>query len=166
MKDKKITLAGDARKGLISGIKKLDSAVGSTLGPNGTTVVIEAIGKAVVTKDGVSVASQIQLADPIENLGLTMVKQASQQAAKLAGDGTTTATILTSSIIEMGDIAVSTGANANGVKRGIELARDVYLDKLDTDFTKTITEEKEILSVATISSNNKSFAFLYNSSLL
>ncbi len=156
MKDKKITLNSKAKEGLINGVKKLNDAVSSTLGPNGSTVVIEAPGRTIVTKDGVTVASYIQLKDHVENLGVSMVKQVSEQAAKLAGDGTTTATILATSIIEEGYKAITVGANANGVKRGLEIARQVYLEYLASDYKRELQSETDILNVATISANNDS----------
>ena len=124
---KRIHLDNEGRSKLISGIDKLAAAVGSTLGASGRTVVIENdFGGAHITKDGVTVAESIQVEDPVENLGMTMLKQAAKNTASKAGDGTTTSTVLAKAII---DHAMSSPIESSfrDVKIGIEKARDYII---------------------------------------
>jgi chaperonin GroEL len=154
MQNKNITIGTDARSKLISGINKLNNATVSTLGPNGQCVAIQTKNGLVVTKDGVSVARSIKLADPEENLGVDLIKQVSSETADKAGDGTTTSTLLATEMINAGFQNVIAGANGNQIKSGMEYARKVYTDILKTKYVKQIENENSINHIATISANN------------
>lgn len=151
---KNVAFGSDARSGLIDGVNKLAEAVKATMGPGGRTVVLEKeYGSPAITKDGVSVAKEIFFKDPLENLGAQIVKEVALKTAKIAGDGTTTATVLAQAIINAGYKYISQGASATEVKRGIELATErvvTYLKQLSYDVKST----DQIKQVATISANN------------
>ena len=120
---KQLLYTDDARKKLLAGADKLAHAVGITLGPTGRNVIIDkSFGGPTVTKDGVTVSKEIDLADPFENMGSKLVNAVAQKTSDVAGDGTTTATILALSIYQEGLRAVTSGANPMAVKRGIERA--------------------------------------------
>jgi len=155
MKSKKVIIHDDdARQALLRGINILTAAVSSTLGPKGRNVILDSKGKLPhITKDGVTVANEIELTDPIENIGAQLVKEVASKTNELAGDGTTTATVLTHSIFTDGLKMVTAGADPMELKRGIDAAvRDVVrsLRKL----SRSIKTNKEIEQIATISSNN------------
>jgi chaperonin GroEL len=151
----KVTLQAEARDSLISGVNVLADAVASTLGPNGKAVVIQTPrGFPLVTKDGVTVASCINLEDENENLGVSLIKQVSQQAAVKAGDGTTTATVLARAMIVDGEKLVNKGVNSNAIKTGMELALEEFKTILTDKYSKEISDPAEITNVATISANN------------
>jgi chaperonin GroEL len=150
----KVTLQSEARDSLIRGVNVLTDAVASTLGPNGKAVVIQTAGYPLVTKDGVTVASCINLEDENENLGVSLIKQVSQQAAVKAGDGTTTATVLARAMIVDGEKLVNKGVNSNAIKTGMELALEEFKTILSDKYSKEISDPAEITSVATISANN------------
>lgn len=152
---KQIYMNADARTKLKDGIDALANAVKVTLGPKGRNVVIDKGPMAPsVTKDGVSVAKQIELQDPIENIGARLVKEVASKTADLAGDGTTTATILAQSMINAGLKNVTAGANPIDLKHGIEYAVQQIVDHLDERAIEVATDSKQIAQVATISANN------------
>ena len=141
----------EGRQKLIAGIDKLAAAVGSTLGASGRTVIIENdFGGAHVTKDGVTVAESIQVSDPVENLGMTLLKQASKNTASRAGDGTTTSTVLAKAIIDKYSVH-PIKASFRDVKIGIEKARDYIIEQLDKKSVKV--DDKRIENVSIISAN-------------
>ena len=149
---KELSFKKEAKDGLISGINKLAEAVGSTLGASGRTVVLEDdFGNPHVTKDGVTVANYINLEDPVENLGVTMLKQASRQTASKAGDGTTTATVLAHSILEEA-YKVSNKTNSRELKDGINSAVKKVIKYLES--TSIEAKGQMINQIATISTNN------------
>ena len=128
---KKILYGVDARDGLKRGVDALANAVKATLGPKGRNVVIDKkFGSPAVTKDGVSVAKEIELKDPIENMGAQMVKEVASKTADIAGDGTTTATVLAQAIVAGGTKNVAAGANPMDLKRGIDKAVEAVVASL------------------------------------
>src|SRR5215468_1522512 len=151
---KQLLYTDDARKKLLAGAEKLAHAVGITLGPTGRNVIIEkSFGGPTVTKDGVTVSKEIDLADPFENMGAKLVNAVAQKTSDVAGDGTTTATILALSVYQEGLRAVTAGANPMAVKRGIDKAVEAAVEKLDK-MSKQIKSKEEMEQVATISANN------------
>lgn len=143
-----------AREKLKSGVDKLANAVKVTLGPKGRNVIIDKkFGAPSVTKDGVSVAKEIELKDPIENMGAQLVKEVASKTADAAGDGTTTATVLAQAIFNHGIKNVTAGANPMDLKRGIDKAVTVVIENLRTQ-SKTISNSNEIAQVGSISANN------------
>ena len=146
----------DARSKVRAGVNKLASAVKSTLGPKGRNVLIEKEnGAPQITKDGVSVAKEIHLTDPIENMGAQAIKEVSMKAAKMAGDGTTTATVLASVIYNEGLKAINAGVNPIELKRGMDKATEAVINNL-RETSKDVVTIDEIRQVATISANNDS----------
>lgn len=146
----------EARDLLKKGVDTLANAVKVTLGPRGRNVVIDKkYGAPLVTKDGVTVAKEIELKDAIENMGAQMVKEVASKTADVAGDGTTTATVLAQAIVREGLKNVAAGANPMEVKRGIDEATKVVVEKLKK-ISKTISDDKEIAQVGTISANGDS----------
>jgi len=144
----------DARASLKRGVDKLADAVAVTLGPKGRNVVLEKkFGAPTVTKDGVTVAKEIELEDPFENLGAQMVKEVASKTSDVAGDGTTTATLLARSIFNEGLKNVTAGANPMHLKRGIEKAVKAVVEELKK-LSKEVTEKEEIANVGAISANN------------
>ncbi|WP_297889190.1 chaperonin GroEL [Sulfurihydrogenibium sp.] len=154
MAAKRMVYGDEARAKLKAGVDKLANAVKVTLGPRGREVILEKKwGSPVVTKDGVSVAKEIELSDPYENMAAQLVKEVASKTADVAGDGTTTATILTQAIYEEGLKAVASGANPVYVKRGIDEAVKIIIEELKK-LSKPVSGRKEIEQVATISANN------------
>ena len=152
---KKITFSKDARELLATGVDKLADAVTATLGPSGRNVIIEEdMGNPVSTKDGVTVAKSVELKNKVENLGAQIVKQAAIKTADLAGDGTTTSTLLAQSILSEGIDRMKQGSNAVDIKRGIDNAVKSIVDNLQDNYSKEITDEEQLKQVATISANN------------
>ncbi len=150
---KKIAFGTEARAAIREGVKKLAAAVKVTLGPCGRVVVLEkSFGSPTVTKDGVSVAKEIELEDPFENMGAQMVKEVASKTSTVAGDGTTTATILAESIFEEGLKNITAGANPLQVKRGIDTAVDTIVKELQKMST-AVASSKQIEQVATCSAN-------------
>ena len=150
-----IEFGPEGRKKLVKGIDTLADAVVSTLGPNGRNVVIEKEHNQVQsTKDGVTVARQISLKDPIENLGVNLVREASIKTADKAGDGTTTSTLLAREMINEGLQHLTNGANAVDIKRGIDKAVGSVIESLKSNIAEDISEEGQLEQVATISANN------------
>ncbi len=145
----------DARNRMKRGVDTLADAVKVTLGPKGRNVVIEKkFGAPAVTKDGVTVAKEIELEDPIENMGAQMVKEVASKTADVAGDGTTTATVLAQSIITEGLKNVAAGANPMDIKRGIDKAVDIVVENLKSQSQTVGSDNKKIQQVASISANN------------
>jgi len=145
----------EARNKMKKGVDTLANAVKVTLGPKGRNVVIEKkFGAPQVTKDGVSVAKEIELEDPIENMGAQMVKEVASKTADIAGDGTTTATVLAQSIISEGLKMVAAGANPMDLKRGIDKAVSIVVENLKSQSQTVGNDSKKIQQVATISANN------------
>src|SRR5438046_1248596 len=151
---KQLLYTDDARKKLLSGAEKLARAVGSTLGPTGRNVIIDkSFGGPTVTKDGVTVSKEIELPDPFENMGAKLVNAVAQKTSDVAGDGTTTATILALAIYQEGLRNITAGANPTAVKRGIDKAVEAVTKKLD-EMSKRLTKKEEMEQVAGISANN------------
>jgi chaperonin GroEL len=156
MAAKKMAFGTDARKSIHKGIKKLARAVKITLGPCGRNVILEkSWGSPTVTKDGVTVAKEIELEDSYENMGAQMVKEVASKTSNLAGDGTTTATILAESIFEEGLKNVTAGANAMQVKRGIDMAVEAIVEELKK-MSIPVASSRQIEQVATCSANQDS----------
>src|SRR5712671_911793 len=129
---KQLLYTDDARKKLLQGADKLARAVGVTLGPTGRNVILDkSFGGPTVTKDGVTVSKEIDLPDPFENMGAKLVNAVAQKTSDVAGDGTTTATIMALSIYQEGLRNITAGANPMSVKRGIDKAVDVVVDFLE-----------------------------------
>jgi chaperonin GroEL len=151
---KEIAYNTEARNSLKKGVDQLANAVKVTLGPKGRNVVIERkFGSPLVTKDGVSVAKEIELENALENVGAQMVKEVASKTSDVAGDGTTTATVLAQSIIAEGLKNVTAGANPMGIKKGIDLAKDSIVKSI-AKLSKEIPDSKQIAQVATISAND------------
>ena len=145
----------DARDGLKRGVDALANAVKVTLGPKGRNVIIsKSFGAPYVTKDGVTVAKEIELADPLENMGAQMVKEVASKTNDLAGDGTTTATVLAQSIVKEGLKNVAAGANPMDLKRGIDKAVEAIVEDLAKQSKKVGDSSEMIKQVASISANN------------
>ena len=152
---KKIVFDIDARDGIKRGVDALANAVKVTLGPKGRNVIIgKAFGAPQVTKDGVSVAKEIELEDPLENMGAQMVKEVASKTNDLAGDGTTTATILAQAIVKEGLKNVAAGANPLDLKKGIDKAVGAIVLELDKIATEVGGSSEKIHQVASISANN------------
>ena len=153
MAAKKIAFGSDARSAVRDGVKKLAKAVKITLGPCGRNVILEkSFGSPAVTKDGVTVAKEIELEDAYENMGAQMVKEVASKTSSVAGDGTTTATILAESIFDEGLKNITAGANAMQVKRGIEAGVEAIVNELHKMSTSVVSS-KQFEQVATCSAN-------------
>ena len=151
---KDIAYSLDARGSLKAGVDKLANAVRVTLGPKGRNVVIEKkFGAPTVTKDGVTVAKEIELENKLENVGAQMVREVASKTSDVAGDGTTTATVLAQSIVNEGIKNVTAGANPMAIKRGIDAARDAVVDAIKAQ-SKDLPDSQQIAQVATISAND------------
>src|SRR5881409_910636 len=151
---KQLLFNEEARAALMRGVNIMSHAVKVTLGPKGRNVVIaKRFGSPVLTKDGVTVAKEIELKDPYENMGAQMVKEVASKTSDIAGDGTTTATVLAQAIVRGGLKNVTAGANPMGLKRGIERAVEAVVEELK-HMSKSTKDKKEIAQVATIASNN------------
>jgi chaperonin GroEL len=152
---KQLLYTDDARKKLLSGAEKLAKAVGITLGPTGRNVIIDkSFGGPTVTKDGVTVSKEIDLQDPFENMGAKLVNAVAQKTSDVAGDGTTTATILALAVYQEGLRIITAGANPMAVKRGIDKAVDAATTHLTDKLTRRLTKKEEMEHVASISANN------------
>src|SRR6266404_3401865 len=151
---KQLLYTDEARKKLLAGADKLAHAVGITLGPTGRNVILDkSFGGPTVTKDGVTVSKEIELADPFENMGAKLVNAVAQKTSDVAGDGTTTATILALSIYQEGLRNITAGANPMLVKRGIDRAVEAAVKHLES-MTKKLSKKEEMEQVAGISANN------------
>ena len=156
MAAKQLAFDEEARNSIKQGVDKLAEAVKVTLGPKGRNVVLDKkFGAPTITKDGVTVAKEIELEDPYENMGAQMVKEVASKTSDVAGDGTTTATILAQSIYREGLKNVAAGHNPMALKRGIEKAVDKVVDSIQ-GLSKEVSEKTEIAQVAAISANNDS----------
>ena len=154
MAAKQLAFDEEARNSIKQGVDKLAEAVKVTLGPKGRNVVLDKkFGAPTITKDGVTVAKEIELEDPYENMGAQMVKEVASKTSDVAGDGTTTATILAQSIYREGLKNVAAGHNPMALKRGIEKAVDTVVDAIQ-GLSKEVSEKTEIAQVAAISANN------------
>ena len=155
MSAKQIVYDSEARQLVLKGIEKLSKAVKSTLGPRGRTVVIEKkFGSPTITTDGVSVAKEIELENPFENMGAQMVREVASKTSDIAGDGTTTATVLVESIYREGLKNVTAGASPMEIRRGIDLATEAIVAALEKQ-SKKVKEGAEIAQVGTISANGE-----------
>src|SRR5437660_3667779 len=154
---KQLLYTDEARKKLLAGAEKLAHAVGLTLGPTGRNVILDkSFGGPTVTKDGVTVSKEIDLPDPFENMGAKLVNAVAQKTSDVAGDGTTTATILALSIYQEGLRNITAGANPMAVKRGIDKAVEGVVKFLE-GMTKKLSKKEEMEQVASISANNDPF---------
>ena len=150
---KQIKFDAEARQKILAGVEKLSNAVTSTLGPSGRNVILDKkFGSPQITKDGVTVAKEIELPDPFENMGAQMVKEVASKTNDVAGDGTTTATLLAESIYREGLKNLTAGANAMALKRGIDKATAAVVDAIAKQSKKVKTAD-EIAQVATLSAN-------------
>src|SRR6266404_4652159 len=153
MAAKDVRFAGDAREKMLRGVDILANAVKVTLGPKGRNVVLDkSFGAPRITKDGVTVAKEIELEDKFENMGAQMVREVASKTSDLAGDGTTTATVLAQAIVKEGSKAVAAGMNPMDLKRGIDLAVEAVVKDLEAN-SKKVTSNEEISQVGTISAN-------------
>src|SRR5512132_3775211 len=153
MAAKDVKFARDARERILRGVDILADAVKVTLGPKGRNVVIEkSFGAPRITKDGVAVAKEIELKDKFENMGAQMVREVASKTSDVAGDGTTTATVLAQAIFREGSKMVAAGHNPMEIKRGIDRAVENVIEKLKT-LSKPTKDPKEIAQVGTISAN-------------
>ena len=143
----------EARKRLLSGIEKVAKAVKVTLGPCGRNVMFQKGDGVIVTKDGVTVAKEVSLEDPVENLGASLIKQVASKTNEIAGDNTTTSTVLAYAIVKEGMKAVASGMRPIEIKRGIDKATEFVIDNL-VEHSKPVETNEEITNVATISANN------------
>ena len=151
---KNITFSEEARQAILRGVDQLANAVKVTLGPKGRNVVIEKrYGSPLITKDGVTVAKEVELPDPLENIGAQMVKEVASKTNDVAGDGTTTATVLAQYIYRDGMKNVVAGANPMDIKRGIDKAVEAVIAELK-NISKPVSTNKEIEQIGTISANN------------
>jgi len=154
MAAKEIIFEEEGRRALLRGVEKLAKAVKVTLGPAGRNVILEKkFGSPTITKDGVTVAKEIELPDPFENLGAQLVREVASKTSDVAGDGTTTATILAEAIFRNGLKYIASGANAIEIKRGIDTAVEKVVEELKK-MSREVQGRKEISEVASISANN------------
>lgn len=152
---KEILFDADARSGMAAGVKKLSDAVKGTLGPKGRYVALErSFGAPLVTNDGVTVAREIDLEDPVENMGAQLVREAAVKTNDVAGDGTTTATLLADVIVAEGLRNVTAGADALGIRRGIEMATEAVVDAIKAS-AQEVTTEDQVANVGTISAGDE-----------
>ena len=153
MAAKDVKFSTEARDKMLRGIDILANAVRVTLGPKGRNVVLDkSFGAPRITKDGVTVAKEIELEDKFENMGAQMVREVASKTSDVAGDGTTTATVLAASIVREGAKAVAAGMNPMDLKRGIDLAVEAIVEDLKKN-SKNVTSNEEIAQVGTISAN-------------
>ena len=151
---KQMVFSEEARASILKGVNQLSNAVKATLGPKGRNAVIEKkFGAPTITKDGVTVAKEVELKDPYENMGAQLVKEVASKTSDVAGDGTTTATVLAQAIFREGVKSVSAGANSMDLKRGIDKAVDLVLEELKK-ISRPCQTKKEIAQIGTISANN------------
>ncbi|MDR0820363.1 MAG: chaperonin GroEL [Endomicrobium sp.] len=152
---KQLIYNDEARKAMKSGVDKLANAVKITLGPKGRYVVLDKkFGAPTITNDGVTIAKEIELEDPFENMGAQLVKEVASKTNDIAGDGTTTATVLAQSLINEGLKNITAGANANHIKKGIEKAVTAVIDEIKR-IAKQVKNKEEIAQIASISASDK-----------
>jgi chaperonin GroEL len=155
MAAKDVKFGTDARNGMLKGVNILADAVKVTLGPKGRNVVLEkSFGAPRITKDGVSVAKEIELEDKFENMGAQMVKEVASRTNDEAGDGTTTATVLAQAIVKEGLKQVAAGLNPMDLKRGIDLATSKVVDQIKS-MAREVADSDEVAQVGTISANGE-----------
>src|SRR5512138_1959246 len=153
MAAKDVKFSTEARERMLRGVDTLANAVKVTLGPKGRNVVIEkSFGAPRITKDGVTVAKEIELDDKFENMGAQMLREVASKTSDIAGDGTTTATVLAQAIVKEGAKSVAAGANPMDLKRGIDLAVNAVVSELKTK-SKKLTTNDEVAQVGTVSAN-------------
>ena len=153
MAAKDVKFSQDARDRMLRGVDILANAVKVTLGPKGRNVVLDkSFGAPRITKDGVTVAKEVELEDKFENMGAQMVKEVASRTSDVAGDGTTTATVLAQAIVKEGIKSVAAGANPMDLKRGVDLAVQAVVDELKSK-SKKVTNNDEIAQVGTVSAN-------------
>src|SRR5947207_12344573 len=153
MASKQLAYSDEARQKRLAGVTRLARAVRSTLGPRGRNAVLDkGWGSPTVTKDGVTVAEEIELKDPYENMGAQLVREVASKTSDVAGDGTTTATVLAESIYREGLRNVTAGANPTSLQRGINKAVDAIVEELKK-ISKKVSDRSEIEQVATVSAN-------------
>jgi len=152
---KQLIFSDAGRRKMLGGVDILAKAVGSTLGPTGRNVIVSrSFGGPLVTKDGVTVSKEIELSDPFENMGAKLVNVVASKTSDVAGDGTTTATILARAIYREGLRNVTSGANPTAVRRGIEKAVEVAVNELHDKLSRPVSKKEEIAQVGSISANN------------
>src|SRR5690349_6748584 len=155
MAAKEVKFHADARERMLRGVDILANAVKVTLGPKGRNVVLDkSFGAPRITKDGVTVAKEIELSDKFENMGAQMVREVASKTNDLAGDGTTTATVLAQAIVRVGVTSVAAGLNPMDLKRGIDLAVETVVADIKSR-AKKVTTNEEIAQVGTISANGE-----------
>jgi len=153
MSAKEVKFGDNARQRMLAGVNVLADAVKVTLGPKGRNVVLDkSFGAPTITKDGVSVAKEIELEDKFENMGAQMVKEVASKTSDIAGDGTTTATVLAQAMVREGMKAVAAGMNPMDLKRGMDKAVRVATDGL-IDLSRPCTDHTEVAQVGTVSAN-------------
>ena len=152
---KQIKFDAEARQKILAGVEKLSAAVTSTLGPSGRNVILDKkFGSPQITKDGVTVAKEIELADPFENMGAQMVREVASKTNDVAGDGTTTATLLAEAVYREGLKNITAGANPMALKRGIDKASAAVVEAI-AKLSKKVKSAEEIAQVATLSANSE-----------
>ena len=152
---KQIKFDAEARQKILAGVEKLSAAVTSTLGPSGRNVILDKkFGSPQITKDGVTVAKEIELADPFENMGAQMVREVASKTNDVAGDGTTTATLLAEAVYREGLKNITAGANPMALKRGIDKATETVVEQI-AKLAKKVKSAEEIAQVATLSANGE-----------
>src|SRR5499427_382174 len=154
MAAKQIVYSENSRQAILRGVNQLADAVKVTLGPKGRNVVLEKkFGGPTITKDGVTVAKEVELKDPLENMGAQMVREVASKTSDVAGDGTTTATVLAQTIVREGARAAAAGMNPMDLKRGIDRAVEVVVKEIEKRSKKVSTND-EIAQVGSVSANN------------
>lgn len=162
---KEIKFGEDARKSLLNGVNQLADTVKVTLGPKGRNVVLDKqFGSPLITNDGVTIAKEVELSDPFENMGAQLVKQVSTKTNDVAGDGTTTATVLAQSMIKEGVKNVAAGGDPMAIKRGMDKAVDVAVEELKK-ISSTVNGKEDIARVASISANNEEIGKLISEAM-
>ncbi len=152
--NKQIEFGSEARNQLMKGIDILADAVVSSLGPNGRNTLLVSNGEVLSTKDGISIARSIKLKDPIQEMGVNLIRQAASKTAEKAGDGTTTSTLLAREMVKEGLTHLAQGVNVTEIKRGIDQAVVQVIDTLRTQISEDISSENQLEQIATISANN------------
>ena len=154
MAAKQLMFDDQARAKMLDGVEKLADAVAITMGPTGKNVVIDkSFGGPTVTKDGVTVSKEVELEDPFENMGAKLVNEVASKTSDLAGDGTTTATVLARAIFKEGRRNIVAGSNPMAVRRGIEAAVDAAVEKLG-ELSRPVDSKQDVANVGAISANN------------